>query len=134
MTNTDLIKFTKKIEEVSAHFEDKPWTQNVKFLKADFDSTSLKSPKEYSLLINELDELLRETRLLFLHTIFEKICLEENKLYYFDTPYQAGMSYLAVVKKEGSFYLYDEDGDFSEIFTSEKFTQFIDDNYWELYD
>jgi hypothetical protein len=38
------------------------------------------------------------------------------------------------MRNEGSFYLRDEDGDFSEILPSEKFIRFIDDQYWELYE
>ena len=44
------------------------------------------------------------------------------------------MSYKGVMKKEGSFYLLDEDSEFREVFDSENFQQFIDDQYWELYE
>jgi len=44
------------------------------------------------------------------------------------------MSYSALIKKGESFYLLDEDGDYSQTFTSEPFVQFIDDQYWELYE
>jgi hypothetical protein len=37
-------------------------------------------------------------------------------------------------KKDGIFYLKDEDGDLREIFISEEFVAFIDDLYWELYE
>ena len=94
----------------------------------------IKSPKQYLETIDEITEVLRENRLLFLYSVFNVVCKEEDKLYYFDTPYQAAMSYSALIKKGESFYLLDEDGDYSQTFTSEPFVQFIDDQYWELYE
>lgn len=44
------------------------------------------------------------------------------------------MKYTAIMKSEGTFYLLDEDGDFKEMFVSEKFAQFVDDSYWKLYE
>ncbi len=68
-----------------------------------------------------MGEVLRETRLLFLYSILNMVCKESGKNYNFDNPFQANMKYSAVMKKEGRFYLLDEDGDYREIFTSEKF-------------
>lgn len=112
----------------------KPWTENMKLLKEDFDLNRIDTPQNYSKIIDELSEILRETRLLFLYSVFNKVCEEESKLYYFDTPFQASMSYSAVMKNNGSFHLLDEDGDYREIFTSEAFARFIDEQYWELYE
>ncbi|MCV9928374.1 hypothetical protein OIU83_11950 [Flavobacterium sp. LS1R49] len=109
-------------------------TGYLKLLREDFDINEIKTPKQYLETIDKITEILRETRLLFLYSVFNKVCTEEDKLYYFDTPYQANMSYSALIKKGKSFYLLDEDGDYSEIFTSESFVQFIDDQYWELYE
>ncbi len=134
MTKEQLNELLQDIEEVASNFEDKPWTANVKLLKEDFDITSANNPKKYWKTKDQLEELLRETRILFIFSILNRVCVEEGELYHFDTPYQAGMRYDGVMKKEGTFYMLDEDGDYREIFSSEKFTQFIDDTYWRLYD
>lgn len=134
MTKEELNKLSQDIGNISNNFELKPWTDNVKLLKQDFDLSEIDTPKNYSKIIDEISEILRETRLLFLYSVFNKVCEEEGKLYYFDTPFQASMSYSAVMKKDGSFYILDEDGHYREIFTSEAFTRFIDDQYWELYE
>lgn len=134
MTKEELKKLNKEIEKISNNFEDKPWTENIKFLKENFDINSIGTPNHYLDIINEFEEVLRETRLLFLYSVLNIVCKEEGKLYYFDKPYQASMEYKGVMKKEGSFYLLDEDGHYREIFTSKEFMQFIDDQYWKLYE
>ena len=134
MTKEEISKLSQEIEDISNNFENKPWTGNVKLLKEDFDINSIITPKNYSKTIDELEEVLRETRFLFLCSVLNIVCKKEGKLYYFDTPYQASMRYDAVMKKVGSFYILDEDGDYREIFTSETFTHFIDDLYWELWE
>jgi hypothetical protein len=134
MTKEDLNKLSQEIDEISNNFEDKPWTDNVKLLKEDFDINSINTPSQYLKTLDELEEVLRETRLLFLYSVLNIVCKESGKNYNFDNPFQASMKYSAVMKKEGSFYLLDEDGDYGEIFTSEKFMRFIDDQYWELYE
>ncbi|OCB77155.1 hypothetical protein B0A79_01970 [Flavobacterium piscis] len=134
MTKEEQNKLSQEIEDISNNFELKPFSDNVKLLKEDFDINKIKSPKQYLETIDEITEVLRQTRLLFLYSVFNKVCIEEDKLYYFDTPYQAAMSYSAIIKKGESFYLLDEDGDYSQTFTSEPFVQFIDDQYWELYE
>ena len=134
MTKEDLNKLSQEIDEISNKFEDKPWTDNVKLLKEDFDINSINTPSRYLKTLDELEEVLRETRLLFLYSVLNMVCKESGKLYNFDIPFQAGMKYTAVMKKDGSFYLIDEDGDYKEIFPSENFMRFIDDQYWELYE
>ena len=134
MTKEKSNRIFREIEAITANFEDEPWTENVRLLKADFDVGKLERPKHYSEVISEVTEMLREARVLFLHSIFAKVCEKEGEPYSFSVPYQAGMKYGAVVKKEGSFYLLDEDGDYREIFTNENFTRFIDDQYWKLID
>jgi len=134
MTKEELNKLSQEIEDISNNFELKPFSDNVKLLKEDFDINEIKTPKQYLETIDEITEVMRQTRLLFLYSVFNKVCIEEDKLYYFDTPYQAAMSYSAIIKKGESFYLLDEDGDYSQTFTSEPFVQFIDDQYWELYE
>lgn len=134
MIKEELNKLLQEIEDISNNFELKPFSGKVKLLKENFDINEIKSPKQYLETIDEITEVLRETRLLFLYSVFNIVCKEEDKLYYFDTPYQAAMSYSALIKKGESFYLLDEDGDYSEIFTSEPFVRFIDDQYWELYE
>ena len=134
MIKNEFDKLSQEIEDITNNFEDKPWTDNVKLLKDDFDISSISTPKHYLKVANEIEELLRETQLLFILSALNKVCEEEGKLYYFETAYQANMKYDAVMKKEGSFYLHDEDGDFREVFTSSTFAKFIDDLYWEIYD
>jgi hypothetical protein len=134
MTKEDLSKLSNEIEEISSNFENKPWTENRKLLKKEFDSSLIKSPNNYLNTLSELEEVVRETRLLFLYSVFNIVCKEEGKLYDFDRPYQAGMRYTAIMKKEDTFYLLDEDGHFNEMFVSEKFAQFVDDSYWKLYE
>ena len=95
--------------------------------------SSISTAKHYWKIIEEIEEILRETRLLFLFSVFDRVCKEEGKLYHFSTPYQANMRYDAVMKKEGSFYLLDEDGHYREIFASEAFARFINTLYWKLY-
>ena len=132
MTKEKTNKIFREIEAIADNFEDEPWTENVRLLKADFDAGNLEKPKHYSEVISEVTEILREARLLFLHSVFAKVCEKEGESYSFSVPYQAGMKYSAVMKKEGSFYLLDEDGDYREIFTNENFVRFIDDQYWQL--
>ena len=134
MTKDELKKLSKDIEKVSNNFEDKPWTDNLKLLKEDFNIATIDTPAYYWEVMKELEEVLRETRLLYLFSVLSRVCKEEGQLYAFDTPYQASMRYDGVMKKEGNFYLQDEDGHYREIFASEKFTHFIDDLYWELYE
>jgi len=134
MTKEEINKLSQEIEDVSRYFENKPWTGNQKLLKEDFDIGSLNTPKHYWKIIEEIEEVLREARILFLCSVFNRVCKEEGILYYFDTPYQASMRYDAVMKKEGSFYLLDEDGDFRDIFTSEKFAHFVNNEYWKLFE
>jgi hypothetical protein len=134
MTNEELSKLSEEIKDISNNFENKPWTGNIKLLKEDFDINSINTPNHYLKTTDVLEEVLRETRNLFLYSVLNIVCKEPGKLYNFDNPYQASMKYVAVMKKEGSFHLLDEDGDYREIFTSENFMRFIDDQYWELYE
>ncbi len=134
MTKEELSKLSNEIEEISSNFENEPWTENRKLLKKEFSSSSINTPNNYLNTLSELEEVLRVTRLLFLFSVFNLVCKEEGKLYDFDKPYQAGMRYTAIMKKEDTFYLLDEDGDLKEMFVSENFVQFVDDSYWELYE
>jgi len=134
MTNEKLSKLFHEIGDISNNFELKPWTENIKLLKDDFDINKINSPQNYLEVISEIAEILRQTRLLFIYSVLNKVCEDEAKLYHFETPFQASMSYTAVMKKEGSFYLLDEDGHYRETFTSEDFVRFIDDQYWELFE
>ena len=134
MPKDNLNQISQIIEDISGNFEDEPWTENMKLLRPDFDLNTIKSPKHYLDVMAEVRELSRQTRVMFLHSVFNKVCHTEGESYTFSTPYQAGMQYSAVMKKEGVFYILDEDGQFREMFTTEKFTQFIDDLYWEIID
>ena len=134
MTKEELIILSQEIENISNNFELKPWTGNIKSLKEDFDINKISTPTHYSKILDQITEVQRETRLLFLYSVLNKVCAEEGELYHFGTPFKASMNYNAVMKKEGSFYLVDEDGDYRDIFTTEGFVCFIDDQYWELYE
>jgi len=126
-------KLLQEIKDLSYHFEDKPWTGNVKLLKADFDINSISTPEHYWKIIEEMEEILRETRILFLYSIFNKVCIDEGKFYTFENPYQANMRYDAVMKKDGTFYIRDEDGHLREIFTTDKFAHHIHRLYRGLF-
>lgn len=134
MNKEKLSQLSNEIEIIASHFEEKPWSDNVKLLKQTFDISDAASPNHYLNVLVELEEITRQTRLLFVLTVLEKVCLEEGKIYNFITPYTANMLYKGVFKKDGDFYLMDEDGDFRDVFTSEEFVRFIDDEYWELYE
>ena len=134
MTKVELNKLTEDIVDISKNFELKPFTANVKKLKEDFDITCVQTPRHYLEVIDQVSEVMRQTRFLFICSVLNKVCTEEGKWYSFDIPFQANLAYSAVMKKEGYFYILDEDGDYREIFSSENFTQFIDDQYWELYE
>ena len=103
-------------------------------LKLDFGLATLDSPKNYAKIMGDISEVYRQSSLLFIYFVLNKVCLDEGKIYPFNNPFQVGMSYSGVMKKEDTFYLLDEDGDLREVFTSEKFTQFIDDEFWEVYE
>ena len=132
--NEEIKKLSAEIESISKNFEDKPYTANIRLLRNDFDFKSLNSPSVYLDTIDKFEEILRQNRLLFLLSVFDRLCSEEGKLYYFENPYQASMKYTGIMKKDGSFYLLDEDGDYREMFVSERFVQFVDDLYWQLYE
>ncbi|MFD2943263.1 hypothetical protein [Flavobacterium notoginsengisoli] len=134
MNKEQLHALTGDIEVISKYFEEKPFTDSVKMLKENFDTESVQSPGHYLQVMDQVSELLRQTRFLFICSVLNKVCLEENKWYSFSEPFQAKMAYSAVMKRDGFFYVLDEDGDHNEIFTSENFMQFIDDQYWELYE
>lgn len=134
MTSEELKKFSEDIESLSANYEEKPWTDGIKLLKLEFDLNSIDSPSHYLKLTRDLDEFNRQSRVLFLYSVLNVVCEEENKLYHFETPYQASMKYDAVMKKDDSFYIRDEDSHFREIFQSVEFMRFIDDHYWRLYE
>ena len=125
---------SNKIDKISNKFEPTAFTGSSRLLKNNLKIDQFEEPSFYLELLEDLEEVKRQTRVLFIHTVLNKVCIEEDKLYLFNTPYQASMAYSGVMKKEGIFYLKDEDGDLREVFDSENFQQFIDDQYWELYD
>jgi len=47
MTKEELNKLSQEIEDISNNFELKPFSDNVKLLKEDFDINEIKSPKQY---------------------------------------------------------------------------------------
>ena len=134
MTKDEINILSREIESISKNFETEPWTEKIKLLKDDFDINSIASPSRYIEFISEVSEILREARLLFLYSVLNKVCDKEGAAYHFKTPYQASMKYSAVMKKEGGFFILDEDGHYREISATENFTRFIDNEYWELID
>lgn len=123
-----------RIEKISDKFETNYYSSSNMLLKNKLTIDQFDEPSSYLELLEDLEEVKRQTRVLFIHAVLNKVCIEEGKLYLFNSPYQASMSYSGVMKKEGIFYLKDEDGDLREIFDSENFQQFIDDQYWEFYE
>lgn len=134
MTNEEIAHLCHRLEDVNKNFEQKSHLGQIASLKEDFNIRSLNTPNYYLKLMTEMNDILQKSRLLFLHAVLDKVCIEEGKFYDFGHPFQAAMSYYAVTKKDGIFYLKDEDGDLREIFSSEEFVTFIDDLYWELYE
>lgn len=134
MKKEEIQKLLQDIELISSNFEAEPWTENRRLLKNNFDLKTASEPKQYLEFINTASEILRQARVLFLHSALNKVCVEEGVSYSFNTPYQANMNYTAVMKKEGSFYILDEDRHYRDLFDSEKFVRFVEDQYWELLD
>jgi predicted transcriptional regulator len=134
MTKDELQKLLQEIESISSSFETEPWTENIRLLKSDFDIKTTKEPKQYIEFIDSVSEVLRQARVLFLHSALNRVCLKDGVAYSFKTPYQANMKYSAVMKKEGAFYILDEDQHYRDIFVTEKFMRFVQDQYWELLD
>ncbi len=132
MKKNEIENLVTEIEAISSNFEDEAYTENIRLLKDGFDLKTLGDPKQYLEFIATVDELARQGRLLFLYSIFNRVCDKEGVLYQFKKPYQANMEYSAVLKIEGNFYILDEDNHHREIFCSEKFARFIEDEYWEL--
>lgn len=135
MKKEELNELMECIKDITSNFETLPFSgSTTRFLRDDFDVNATKSPKKYWKPIEQLSELLREARILFIFSTLSRVCKEEGELYYFDTPYQANMRYDGVMKKEGNFYLLDEDGHYRDVFTSDRFTEFIDHMYWEMFE
>ena len=134
MTNEEITHLCHRLEDVNKNFEQESYLGQIALLKEDFNIRSLSTPNYYLKLMDEMNDMLQKSRVLFLHAVLDKVCIEEGKFYDFEQPFQSAMSYYAVTKKGEIFYLKDEDGDLREIFTSEEFVAFIDDLYWELYE
>jgi hypothetical protein len=83
---------------------------------------------DYWHFMNELEEVHRQARILFLHSVFNEECKIEGKIYYFSEPYQAHMKYYGVFKNNNIFYIVDEDGDYRDVFATRTFTEFIKKN------
>ena len=75
----------KEINTISSHFEFSPLSGVFK-LKNDFSADHLNDPSFYLGLLEDLQEIKRQTRILFIHSVLNKVCGEEGKLYLFDQP------------------------------------------------
>lgn len=134
MTKEEIESLTREIEAISRNFESEPCTEDVRMLKSDFDIATIWEPQRYLEFIHAAAEILRQARVLFLHAALNRVCEKEKVAYRFRTPYRANMAYSAVMKNEGAFYILDEDGHYREIFDSEKFAGFIENEFWEILD
>ena len=135
MTKEELNKLMESIKDITSNFETSPYSSSkTRFLRDDFDLDATKSPKRYWKPIEQLSELQREARILLIFSTLSRVCKVEGELYYFDTPFQAQMRYDGVMKKEGNFYLLDEDGHYRDVFTSERFAEFIEHMYWDIFE
>lgn len=132
MKKHEIEKLVREIESISNHFKEEPLTGGMKLLKRSFNPGTIGAPKGYLDFISEVSEILQQARVLFLHSAFNRLCEKEGVAYRFKTPYEANMKYSAVMKKDGVFYILDEDDDYREIFYSEKFAEFVKNEYWEL--
>jgi hypothetical protein len=120
------------IESISNHFEEEPWTDNIRPLKDDFDMATIGSPKEYLEFISDANEIFRQARLLFIHSVFNRVCEKDGVAYCFKAPCEANLKYSAVMEKDGGFYILDEDGHYRATFHTEKFARFVENEYWEM--
>ena len=134
MTNDKTSELINDINSISIHFEEKPSNNNFKDVKESFNLKSTDTPTHYWQVKEELEEILRQTRFLYLHAVFNKICKVDGEFYEFDVPFESAMKYYGVVKQNDTFYLKDEDGDFRDIFHGEDFANFIQELYWEIYE
>jgi hypothetical protein len=134
MPNQSRVNLENAIPGIAEHYETEPWTENMRSLREDFDISSIKSPSHYVDAISEISEFLREARVLFIYSVFNVICREDGVPYPLKSSYTANQEYTAVMRKDGCFYLRDEDGAYRDIFTNEKFAQFVDDNYYEIFE
>ncbi|WP_397382393.1 hypothetical protein [Prosthecobacter sp.] len=132
MKQDEIQKLAREIESISNHFEEKPWTDNIRPLKDDFDMATIGDPKGYLEFISEANEILRQARVLFIYSVFNRVCEKDGIAYCFKAPYEANMKYSAVMKNDGSFYILDEDGHYRETFYTEKFARFVENEYWEV--
>ena len=132
MKISEIEKLVDEIISISNNFEDEAFTENVKLLREGFNLEAVGSPKRYLEFVSEVSELVRQGRILFIYSTFNRVCEKEGKNYRFNTPYQANIAYSAVMKKQGTLYLLDEDGHYREIFCTESFARFVEDEYWEL--
>lgn len=126
--------FQQKINNLSKLFESKGLTSGMNPEHKNFDTSKLEDPNFYLELLDELEELKRQARVLFLHSVFKKLCVEEGKVYKFSYPFQAIKSYIGIFKKEEFYYLVDDNGGLGHCFYDENFQIFIDREFWELYD
>jgi hypothetical protein len=132
MKKDEIEKLAREIDSISSNFEDEAWTDNMRALKEDFDIRTIGNPKRYLEFMSEVSEILRQARVLFLHSAFNMVCEEEGIPYRFKAPYEANMKYSAVMKKNGVFFILDEDGQYREMFYTEKFAGFVENEYWEI--
>ena len=133
MKKQDFESITEEIKSISFHFEDSPFSHNMKSLKEDFDMDVLNSPNSYLSFLDEINEFSRQARILFVTSVYKVVCKQNDVVYYFDQPFDTGIKYLGVTKKNNSLYLIDNDGHLRDLFASEEFMRFTDNQYWEVY-
>ena len=132
MKKLEIEKLAREIESISNHFEDELLIGSMKILRENFSVDTLGDPNGYLDFISEIGEILRQARVLFIYSAFNRVCEKEGVEYRFKAPYKSNMKYSAVMKKDGIFYILDEDGDYRDIFCTEKFAEFVENEYREL--
>lgn len=68
MTNEEIAHLCRRIEDVDKNFGQNSYSGDMTPLKQDFDIKSLGVPNYYLELMDEMNDMLRKSRVLFLHT------------------------------------------------------------------
>lgn len=67
----------------------------------------IKIPEKYHDIYTELNSIYNDTKLLFLESVFELFCNENNKIYNFQTRFNSDIPYQGIIKNNNKLYLID---------------------------
>lgn len=67
----------------------------------------IKIPEKYYDVYTELNSIFNDTKLLFLESVFDLFCNENNKIYNFQTRFYSDITYQGIVKNNNKLYLID---------------------------